>query len=299
MLASFVRLDNAESGSELRFADFGTGCGVIGLAVLLRALRQGHGPVTQGRGAGFVAASTLSPASQVPLSGNSREPSGKLLLQRPEYASYDPPIALPGGLSGPSLALHGVGYEVSSELCAAARANAEALGLAEHFRIVEHDLAVPDTGVAVSSCPSPNSKQRGCAFDFIVANPPYRLLSEGRAPASPLRRRALFEEQGSMRLFAASASQMLCEDGSFYCVYPVKREAYLVDLLPGLGLWPRRLLRVYGQPGKQAPFFLLEACKQGPGEFTELPDLVLYNGATLTEEALAFCDFLECNRSRG
>lgn len=136
-------------------------------------------------------------------------------------------------------------------------------------------------------------------LDFVVANPPYRPLSTGRASRGKGRKSARFEVGASFKAFARCAAVALKTRGRFTFVHLPER---LPELLAGLaenGLAAKRLRLVHGRTDEPARMALVEAVKAGgPGLAVE-PPLILHqgrgSGTRLTEQALAFCPFLACN----
>lgn len=186
--------------------------------------------------------------------------------------------------------------EREEKLVAAARKNAEALGFARQFRIVQADIACPElftsghglenaAGLAASS------------FDVALANPPFRRADRGRTPTSPLRKRALFEEENTLELFCRCAARALKPEGSFGIVHDAAREGFLLERLEQAGMAPVRLLPVRALPDREPFRILVEARPWRRG--TAFPVLRRQDPLTLcghdgkpSARAAAFCPFL-------
>ncbi len=220
LLAAFAPADRAES-----FADLGTGCGVVGLALCL-----------------------LHPR------------------------------------------LSGFGVEVLPQAAAAAFRNAETLGLAERFRILEHNLADTDADFFLQS------------HDLVVANPPWRGGRAGRPPKTFLRAEALVDKGETLPVFCGAAARLLKHKGTFACVYDSERLPELLEALRGQRLEPKRLRFVHSRAGSSSRIVLVEARKNSrPGVRVEAP-LILYaereparGPRALGLQPLEFCRFLACN----
>lgn len=197
--------------------------------------------------------------------------------------------------------MEAVGLEIQPELVAAAKENASRLGFGDRFTVVRGDVAAAEIFLRAWG-----------AFDIVLANPPYRQRHRGRLPASRLRLTALFEEEGGPGIFCNAAGHALASGGRFGVIFPAARCNELLSVLTGVGLEPVRLLPVHARETEPPMLVLAEAIKtasaQVPGERPAPPaggikndaPLVLYTdrGArtALTEQALAFCPFLACNR---
>ncbi|SHN60147.1 tRNA1(Val) (adenine(37)-N6)-methyltransferase [Desulfovibrio litoralis] len=198
------------------------------------------------------------------------------------------------------------GYELIPDLCKAALKNALNLGFNEFFNIINLDLSKEFSALKKLQKPLSlqglkqlhNKSLITNQYDFIVTNPPYRLSQCGKVPQSELRRIALFEERGSLKSFALFAKHKLKKQGALYCVYPTNRKDYLLNQLTELNLYPKRILHIYGNENKVAPFFLIEAINELPVKPSFLPPLTLYRNNCVTKEALDFCPFLSCNQKR-
>lgn len=193
----------------------------------------------------------------------------------------------------PSQAL---GVDDKQELCAAARLNAERLGLTS-CRFVRGDVGDP-------AC------LRHCgqgAFGAVLANPPYDL--PGRRAAQPLREQALRsaphmdaesrKEDGpkALSVFCRAASLLLPHHGRFYAIFPAGEISRLLSALSAARLGLRRLLPVHPDRQQPALRLLVEARRDAAADCRLLPPLFLHapnrgNGPGWTPEALDFCPWL-------
>lgn len=218
------------------------------------------------------------------------EPGGSLL----DLGTGCGVVALAALCRRPDLQAWGV--ERERPLVEAARGNAALLGFGDRFRVLQGDMARDDLFT-----PGQDKNRRGAlreaAFDRALANPPFRRASRGRTPASPLRMRALFEEEGALAAFCACAARALKPEGRCAFLYDAGREDFLLENLREAGLAPARLLAVRSLPDR-APFrILVEAAKhsQGtaPADLKREGPLTLYDeNGKATPQARAFCPFI-------
>lgn len=188
------------------------------------------------------------------------------------------------------------GVEREHELVLAARENARKLGFADAFHLLEGDVvrddlfAPADGGVEKTALPE-------ASFDIALANPPFRRAGRGRLPPGLLRRRALFEEEGTLAYFCRCAARALVPRGRFGILYEADREDFLLATLREAGLAPVRLQFVRARPERK-PFRVLAEAVRGPDSdqiphLLREPDLVLHEtGGETGAPALAFCPFL-------
>ncbi len=175
--------------------------------------------------------------------------------------------------------------DISADSVKAAEDNATNLHLSDKLTIVQGDVA------------DWRPKQ---VVDFVVANPPYRKLGQGRESRGAGCTVARFERKGDFVSFARCASIALKTRGKFIFVHLPERLAELMAGLAKVGLEPKRIRLVHGRANQAAKMVLLEAVKAGGVGMIVEPPLILHEGdgkaTRLTQEALAFCPFLQCNR---
>ncbi|WP_422350026.1 tRNA1(Val) (adenine(37)-N6)-methyltransferase [Flagellimonas sp.] len=90
----------------------------------------------------------------------------------------------------------------------------------------------------------------GDTYDLIVSNPPF--YSEEVTSGTEARDMARQNTSLPFDELLESVSQLLSPEGIFSVVIPFKEEKQFVDMASALGLHPRRLLHVRGNPN--APF---------------------------------------------
>ncbi len=186
-----------------------------------------------------------------------------------------------------------LGIERAGDQAAAARQNAELLGLADRYAVLEMDLAHLGGESGGPGQPGPESA------DLVLANPPYYRPGQGRLPRVEGRREALVQEPGGLEVFLDAAARLLRNRSPACFIYLAEG---LLDLLEGLRrrrLEPKILLPVQSRAGEAARFVLVEARKNGGRGLALEAPLVLYAdrgfGMELTPGALTFCPFLACN----
>ncbi len=178
------------------------------------------------------------------------------------------------------------GVEIDPQLATAARTNAELLGFSDLFEIVQDDIM--SYKLDHSSC-----------FDFVMANPPYRTKGQGRVSPDSSRRVARFEGVAGLAEFCASAARLVKNRGRFFMVHLPERLPEIFSSMNSAGFAPKRIRLVHGRLGSPARMVLVDSVRNGKPGLEVEPPLILYSGSggdmRLTEEALAFCPFLECN----
>jgi tRNA1Val (adenine37-N6)-methyltransferase len=189
-------------------------------------------------------------------------------------------------LRQPDLKITGV--ELNPRSVEAAEENAANLNLTDKLTIEGADVALWRPGRVV---------------DFVVANPPYRKLGQGRASRGEDRLAARFEESGTFARFARCAAVALKTRGRFSVVHLPERLPELLAELEGAGLTPKRMRLVHGRADQEARMVLLESVKAAGAGLKVEPPLVLHEGegrdTRLTGQALAFCPYLACNPKEG
>lgn len=184
--------------------------------------------------------------------------------------------------------LNMTGVELQSSLLDAARQNAKALGVSERFIDVLTDVnEVRTSGLAAEQA------------DVVVSNPPYRRQNQGRHAATQERTCALFETEGALSAFVQAASFLVKNKGAFCCIFPSERLDELLGVCAQHKLIPKRLKFIHSKADQKSTLVLLEARKNGNCGVVVEPAVVMYSGAgestALTDGALAYCPYLECN----
>lgn len=182
-------------------------------------------------------------------------------------------------LERPELVVAGI--DVAPELAAAATANAAALGLGDRFAASLADLAAPD------------APQVG-SFPVVAANPPFYRIGSGRLPFSPLRRKALFADEGTLPAFARYARNALAPLGVFALIYPWGDREYLFSCLESFGFGVRTVVPVVAGTRDGEPSRCLVSASLGDEIDARVePPLVLRGErGGCAEGALRFCPWL-------
>lgn len=102
---------------------------------------------------------------------------------------------------------------------------------------------------------------RAGVADLVVANPPYRPLSEGKASEDPAIAAARHEVHADLDAAAAAAAHLLKVRGTFCVVYPARRLAGLLAGCRAARLEPKRIRLVHPREGEEASLALVEAVK--------------------------------------
>jgi len=93
-------------------------------------------------------------------------------------------------------------------------------------------------------------------FDLIICNPPF--YSEDYKTDNEARDLARFNDAMPFEHLIFAVINLLSEDGVFSVVIPYKEETNFVDLASKSGLFPKRILRVKGNPDAEIKRSLLE-----------------------------------------
>lgn len=130
--------------------------------------------------------------------------------------------------------------------------------------------------------------------NLVLANPPWRLPSEGHRSSNSMRNMALWAEEDSLAVFTRAASFFL-RHGAQYCtiIHPSSLPLLLKELEKNrLGL--RELLPLAPRAGQKAMRLLLRAQKNARALPVFLPPLVLHEDASsaFSAAALDFCPWL-------
>lgn len=252
------------SPGALAVADLGTGCGVVGLALLLA-----HPHLT---GTGIDIDGELAEAARQ---------NGAQLGLTDRFRVLRTDLAAAGAGTGKK-GTNTFGTPATQEFSGDGNPPGTTSGVAPLTDMPVFD-ALPPAG----------------SMDLVVANPPYRRHGSGRLSPSGQRNRALFEAPGTLPAFTQAAARLLRARGRSCWVYGPDRLADLLLALRGTGQEPRRLRCVHARSHGPATLVLVEARRAGkPGLVVE-PPLILHTGegaaTALTDEALAFCPLLACN----
>ncbi len=181
-----------------------------------------------------------------------------------------------------------LGLEREPALVAAARANAEALGLSGRVRFIDADVAAP-------------LPQEAARQDMVLANPPWGLEGSGRPSPSGMREQALRAETtpggDAFPIFCAAAARLLRHKGAFCCIVPASALTRICSALEGAGLGLRRVLPLRPHSGDAATRLLLLAQKGATAEPVLCSPLTLHgrgatSGPSWTRAALSFCPWL-------
>jgi len=155
------------------------------------------------------------------------------------------------------------GLEIDPALISIARTNAAENGFSERLSFVHGNVAAPPAELARES------------FDAVMTNPPYRAEGSGTPSPDAGKQRANEESEADLRLWIATALDLLKPKGSLVIVHRADRLDEMLALLHGklgeiaiLPLWPKA--------GKAAKRVILRARKGIKTGAAMLPGLVLH-----------------------
>lgn len=98
-------------------------------------------------------------------------------------------------------------------------------------------------------------------FDYIISNPPYMKVEEGKISPEDYRASARHEINLSLKEFLFHGKRLLKNGGSFNIIYPTKRFFEFIDEAKALNLNPKRIRMVHTKPDKESELFLIELIK--------------------------------------
>jgi tRNA1(Val) A37 N6-methylase TrmN6 len=117
------------------------------------------------------------------------------------------------------------------------------------------------------------------AFDYVVANPPYRAARRGRESPNPERRTARSGDSATLTAFVVAAARYANHGGKVGMVFTASRTGELIAAMTEHSLEPKRLRFVHSRPGEPATIVLLEARKAGGIEAIIEPPLFIYDSS--------------------
>jgi len=176
------------------------------------------------------------------------------------------------------------GLEIDPALVSLARTNAAENGFSERLAFVVGNVAAPP------------AELRRESFDAVMTNPPYRAEGSGTPSPDAGKQRANEEGEADLRLWLATALDLLKPKGTLVLVHRADRVDELLTLLSGkageiaiLPLWPKA-----GKPAKRLVVRARKGIKSGTtmlpglvlheadGKYTRAAEAVLRDGAGLT-----------------
>lgn len=123
------------------------------------------------------------------------------------------------------------------------------------------------------SCSEVTSVFKAESFDMVVANPPHHLTS---IPSPDLLRSSTRScDFQTAREFIDATGYLLRNKGTFVYILPPTHIVFWLSEFLERKLQPKRLLPIYGNPQKNAQFFLLKGVKNGGIELLVEPPIVL------------------------
>jgi tRNA1(Val) A37 N6-methylase TrmN6 len=157
--------------------------------------------------------------------------------------------------------------------------------------LIAHNAALNKTSTVMPICGDicqiiPGLKP--AAFDYVIANPPYRAAPRGRESPNPERRAGRSGDPASLTAFIAAAARYANHGGKVAMVFTASRTAELITHMKQRLLEPKRIRFVHSRPEEAATMVLLEARKAGGIEAIIEPPLFIYDSSgTYSDEARA------------
>jgi tRNA1Val (adenine37-N6)-methyltransferase len=157
-----------------------------------------------------------------------------------------------------------IGIELQTELAELARCNAT-LNQIEKMIVIEADLR--DRKITGTNAG---------AFDYIVANPPYRAAHSGRESPNHSRHIARGGGGASLRDFVDAAARYATSNGKVAMIFTAIRTAELIAEFRAQALEPKRMRFIHPYAGAVASAVMVEARKGGGVEVKIEAPLILW-----------------------
>jgi len=155
--------------------------------------------------------------------------------------------------------------------------------------LIAHNAALNGTAAVTAICADIRRSIPGlmpAAFDYVVANPPYRAAMRGRQSPNAERRAARGGDGATLADFIATAARYANHGGRVAMVFTASRTAELIAAMKQHSLEPKRIRFVHSKPAEPATMVLLEARKAGGVETVIEPPLFIYGSSgAYTDEA--------------
>lgn len=162
--------------------------------------------------------------------------------------------------------------EIQSEYASLARENLEMNGFSDRVKVLCADLK-----------DAPRIIEKPC--DFVFCNPPYMKKDSGKTNDNEKKRIARHEILCDITDVCRSASAILKDKGSFYCVYRTARLPELFCALRENMLEPKNMILVTPLPDSAPSLVLIRAIKGGSCELkTRAPFVIQNPNGQRTEE---------------
>lgn len=177
-----------------------------------------------------------------------------------------------------------LGLDINADFITLARENAKRLSLAARFLAMDARMVIKD----------PTLREWREKANLVLANPPWRLPSEGHRSTNRMRDLALWAETDSLAAFTKAASFFLRHGGQFCSVIHPATLPLLIREMEKNSLGLREILPITPRKDQKALRLLLRAQKNAQSLPVFLFPLVLHkeNSSCWSEEALAFCPWL-------
>jgi tRNA1Val (adenine37-N6)-methyltransferase len=186
----------------------------------------------------------------------------------------------------------GAGCGVVSLILAALHQPAEVVAVELQPRLaamISHNASLNGIGAVRVICADVRRIIPGlmpAAFDYIVANPPYRAALRGHESPDAERRVARGGGGATLPEFIAAAARYANHGAKVAVVFTASRTAELIAEMKQRSLEPKRIRFVHSSPQEPGTMVLLEARKGGGVETVIEPPLFIYTSpGVYTDEA--------------
>lgn len=142
-----------------------------------------------------------------------------------------------------------VGLEIQGPLLKHARHNIAQNGLEKEIALIQGDIRLSKLFF------------KGCSFDTVVSNPPYRKLNSGRL--NPISEKAIARHEILITLpeLIENTANLLCDSGKLFMIYIPERFSEFISTMHNAGLFPQKVRFVYSTFKSPPKMFLVEGSK--------------------------------------
>ncbi|MBV8773240.1 MAG: methyltransferase [Deltaproteobacteria bacterium] len=132
------------------------------------------------------------------------------------------------------------------------------------------------------------------AFDYVIANPPYRSERRGRESPNPQRRAARSGDDTTLKAFVSAAARYANRGGKVAMIFTASRTVELIAELKDKSLEAKRIRFVHSRAGEAATMVLIEARKAGGIEAVIEPPLFIHGpSGSYSDEARAILNSIK------
>jgi len=157
------------------------------------------------------------------------------------------------------------GIEIQESLAERAHRNVALNGLQDRITIIKGDIKEIHQFLSAESC------------DLVISNPPFYKINEGHISENEEQSIARHELQIKLAELIEKAGYLLQKGGRLALIHRVERMMEIFELIKKPLFVPKKIRMIHSRIDEPARLFLLEVQKQGRGQLSVLPPLIIYN----------------------